>query len=275
MLFPGMRTGSVGLGIDVADVPNPLTVAFSILKVLLRVRRQTRFGHGSYEWEALGEVLARLEERGPEAIEEFVEPLDHVIAAAAGADPSSLTRSEALAFWINLYNAGALRLAARANDEKAPSVMRLPGAFSEPFVTVGVEALSLDAIEHAKIRRFKDPRVHAAMVCGAISCPTLRTEPYRGSSLDGDLDRQMRHFLDSGGAVVDGDKLELSRVFLWFGADFVRPRRMPTFVPSRPDAIARALAPWLGFDSSSKSVVFQSYDWSLRCSVGPLNRPRG
>jgi hypothetical protein len=62
------------------------------------------------------------------------------------------------------------------------SVLRMPGAFSAPFVTVAGERLSLDAIEHAKIRRFADPRIHAALVCGSVSCPTLRPPPTREPS---------------------------------------------------------------------------------------------
>ena len=53
-----------------------------------------------------------------------------------------------------------------------------PGAFDAPWAMVGGESLSLNDIEHGKIRRFRDPRIHAALVCGSVSCPTLRYEPF-------------------------------------------------------------------------------------------------
>jgi hypothetical protein len=111
-------------------------------------------------------------------------------------------------------------------------------------------------------------------VCGSVSCPTLRYEPYRGESLETQLDHQMRSFLSKGGARFDVETrtIQLSRVFLWYGGDFVRPHRMPTWIPGRRQSLLRALAPWLDegaswADSGRKKVEFQSYDWGLRCSV--------
>ena len=142
-----------------------------------------------------------------------------------------------------------------------------------PMFTVGGESLSLDNIEHGKIRRFKDPRIHAALVCGSASCPTLRFEPFEGRTLDAQLDDQMTSFLAAGGAGIEGDHLMLSRVFLWYGTDFVRPARMPSFVPVTRRRIARAVAPWLPPDiqrwyaSGGRAVGFLDYDWTLACSV--------
>ncbi|MBW1728629.1 MAG: DUF547 domain-containing protein [Deltaproteobacteria bacterium] len=39
-------------------------------------------------------------------------------------------------------------------------------------------------IRHNILRpRFKDPRVHFAINCAALSCPPLGSEPYLGSTL--------------------------------------------------------------------------------------------
>jgi hypothetical protein len=79
----------------------------------------------------------------------------------------------------------------------------------------------------------------------------------------------MNTFLSSGGASVSGDTLMLSRVFLWYGADFVRPNRMPTWIPASRKRVAHALRPWLGDASIERlQIEFQPYDWGLRCSVG-------
>ena len=186
--------------------------------------------------------------------------LDAYIGRLAETDPDQLSRDEALAYWLNLYNAGALSLAAEAFVAGEESVLRVPGAFSRPFVDVSGRKLSLDAVEHAKIRRFGDPRIHSA-------------EPYQGDRIEEQLDDQMRVFLRSGGAVVSDRGLLLSRVFLWYGADFVRPARMPTWIPAPPRKVVASLRPWMepevraSFDRLER-VDFQPYDWGLRCSVG-------
>ena len=106
-------------------------------------------------------------------------------------------------------------------------------------------------------------------VCGSLSCPTLRATPYNGRDLDSQLDDQMRSFLSGGGAVAAEDGfIELSRVFKWFGSDFVRPHRMPTFLPSSKRSILKTVRPWLATDLKDRHQVrFQTYDWGLACSV--------
>lgn len=201
--------------------------------------------------------------------------LGEYIRHLAGVSPGSLTRSEALAYWLNLYNAGALLLAGRAQRQGVESVLRVPGGFQEHLVTVEGEDLSLDDIEHGKVRRFGDPRVHAALVCGSVSCPTLRGQPYTGDGLDDQLEDQLSYFLASGALRTDATRavVHLSRVFLWFGGDFARPHRMPTFLPTRPSRVLSSLKPWIDgetiqwLDDVDPAVEFQPYDWGLRCTV--------
>ena len=77
----------------------------------------------------------------------------------------------------------------------------------------------------------------------------------------------MRSFLAGGGAFVDGSKLLLSRIFLWYGADFVRPHRMPSWLPVSKSSLRRALVAWLDPEMIDLPVGFQSYDWGLACSI--------
>jgi hypothetical protein len=204
-------------------------------------------------------------------------PLDEYLEHLADVAPDTLSSDAALAYWLNLYNAGALDLARRTYDEQRASVLRVPGGFTRSFITVGGEALSLDDIEHGKVRRFGDPRIHAALVCGSVSCPTLRYEPYRDDGLHAQLDDQMRHFLASGGVVLDrvSNHIALSRIFLWYGADFVRPHRMPALLPARKRNVLHALTGWLSDDQAARvaasrpRITFQEYDWSVGCAVRP------
>jgi hypothetical protein len=221
-------------------------------------------------------VLSQVAQHGPQALPGLVADLERFIEAQGEMDPDLLSPSGSLAYWLNLYNAGALALAGRASLDDQDSVLRVPGAFTMPFVTVAGEPLSLDGIEHGKVRRFGDPRIHGALVCGAVSCPTLRTTPYEWRSLDATLDDQMRAFMSGGGAVTDPKTgvLSLSKIFSWFSGDFVRPARMPAFLPGSQTKLVEAVLPWMDPDTAqwirqtSPAVQFQPYDWGLRCSVG-------
>ena len=187
----------------------------------------------------------------------------------AGVEPDTLTRDEALAYWLNLYNAGAVGLAIETFRTGTTSVLRVPGGFSRPLVMVAGEELSLDAIEHAKVRRFRDPRIHGALVCGTLSCPTLRTTPYVGIGLDRQLDDQMKVFFADGGATAgQNGSVSLSRVLLWYGSDFSRPHRMPTFIRASRKRTLQAVRRWLPSHlQEHERVEFQDYDWGLGCAV--------
>ncbi len=248
--------------------PSSLGVLWSVLRVLTTTKRPSPQGSGPVDHGPLASVLEALAEGGLEGVAGHVAALDGYIQGAQGIDPDQLSAPESLAYWLNLYNAGAIRLAVTAAQLEHSSVLRVPGAFGKAFVAVTGENLSLDAIEHGKIRRFGDPRIHGALVCGSVSCPTVRFEPYSGAHLSHQLDDQMRGFLGGGGAAGDGDAILLSRVFLWFGADLVRPGRMPTFIPAKSRSVLRALQPWMPEDlKGDRKVRFQSYDWGLRCAV--------
>lgn len=259
-----------------SDSPNPIAVAWSVWRSLRSVRAPHPTGSDGWDHDRLVEPLRRLQSDGTAALPGLADPLGGYLSGMREADPDRLHRDEALAFWINLYNAGALIVAGKALRAGEDSVLRLPGGFRRPFVTVAGEDLSLDAIEHAKLRRLGDPRIHAALVCGSVSCPTLRPEPYRGAAVDAQLDDQMRRLLGAGAVLVDhrGRRVSLSRIFLWYGSDFVRPHRMPSLLPATRRRVLAALLPWLEPEEAGwvevnrPRVEFQDYDWGLACTVG-------
>jgi hypothetical protein len=189
-------------------------------------------------------------------------------------DPDAFDRNGALAFWLNLYNAEALALALAGMELGHDSLLEMDNAFSTPITRIAGEELSLDDIEHGKVRRFEDPRIHAALTCASFSCPSLPAEPFQGSDLDAHLDSAMRAYLEES-VVVDlrDRRVALSRVFKWFGGDFVRPGWMPLILPARKRPIVRSLAPWLPpelsqwIEQTGPTIDFLPYDWSLACRV--------
>ncbi len=255
--------------------PKDLAVAWSIVRALITVRSPRPSGTGSVDHSLFGRLLADLDgdvaRRLPAidgALASYLKDMEQVV-------PDDLARPQALAFWMNVYNAAALRLGAETARSGIETVLGIPGAFTKPVVSVAGEALSLDAVEHAKIRRFRDPRVHAGLVCGSVSCPTLRRQPF-GGDVEGQLDDQMRRFLAEGAFVADesAGRVVISSIFSWFGRDFVRPDRMPTLLPARRQSVVSALTQWLPADVTSwvahtnPTVTFGSYDWRLGCAIG-------
>jgi hypothetical protein len=257
-----------------AQSPNPARVAIAVLAAMRR-RSPDPTGRGQVDHSPLNPVLAAVAADGVAALGAVRNELRRYRTGLERIDPDTLTRNEALAYWLNLYNAGALDLAAEALARADATVLRVPGAFRRPWAAVAGEDLSLNDIEHGKLRRMRDGRIHAALVCGSASCPTLRHEAYEGSDIDRQLEDQMRSFLRAGGAVTDrtGGALLLSRVFLWYGADVVKPHRMPTWLPVSRRRLFDSLRRWLDpevvawVEATHARIAFQAYDWSLACAV--------
>lgn len=76
--------------------------------------------------------LAALAKGGTPAPARVQDDLDEHIASVVVIDPATLKRPEALAYWLNLQNAGALNLAARAFAERVRSILGVPGGFDSP-----------------------------------------------------------------------------------------------------------------------------------------------
>jgi hypothetical protein len=139
---------------------------------------------------------------------------------------------EKKAFWINAYNALTIRTLL---DEDLPGTV--PHAaffgkniFKQEDYRIAGKVRSLNEIEHEILRkRFDDPRIHAALVCGASSCPRLRPEPYTGAGIDRQLNEEVRRWLQKGRNKAGRRKnrldteaniLYVSEIFKWFEEDF-------------------------------------------------------
>lgn len=256
--------------------PNPAFAAWSMIRAR-RVEMPTPDATSArvVDHGGLSPILEHLRQDGVRSLSSNTQSLHVYRDAMEDVKPDSLAPEEALAFWMNLYNAGALRAAGTAYDSNAGSVLRVPGAFSEPWAVVDGERLSLDDIEHGKIRRFGDPRIHGALVCGSVSCPTLRAEVYTGDKLDFQLDDQLRHFVAQGGGTVSraDNTISLSSVFKWYGRDFTSPQTMPNLAPAVPGRLRDTIAHWFPADDATyvwqnqPVIKFMPYDWGLGCSV--------
>ena len=206
--------------------------------------------------------------------------LDRYLARLAACSPARCpqrfpSEADALAYWINAYNAFVLR--GVLDDFPIDSVEEagggLDGFFRVRRFVAGGDSLTLDEIENGIIRpRFRDPRIHFAVNCAAVSCPALDTTAYGGGDLDEHLDRQARRF---AGDPMHVDhrigRLRLSRIMDWYGEDFVKwfPRHLVEEPPPDPtlvDYLLLYLPAEAGRSLRSAGPVpvdFMEYDWSL------------
>nr|MBA3673193.1 DUF547 domain-containing protein [Gemmatimonadaceae bacterium] len=149
------------------------------------------------------------------------------LAMLAAVDPAGLPAQELLAFWINAYNAYTIQLINQHHERRSirninrSFGLRLKGPWKERLAVVGGRDYSLDEIEHEVIRKkFREPRIHFALVCAALGCPVLRGEAYRGDRIDQQLDDQAHRFLlespTKNRVDVTSRTLHASPIFNWY-----------------------------------------------------------
>ena len=174
-------------------------------------------------------------------------------------------KNEKLAFLCNAYNANVLDMVvAQSAQESFKSVNDVPGFFDTLTVTVAGKTMTLNELENDHIRPLGDPRIHAALVCAAMSCPPLRDEPYTAKQLDKQLNDQSRRWIsDRTKFIVDDQGLGVSMIMQWYAEDFtVAPYSgVVGFIrkfadPASP--IGRLLS-----REEAPPIHFLEYDWRL------------
>lgn len=205
----------------------------------------------------------------------------------------SWTDDQQLSFLINAYNAFTLDLIDQ-NFEKfiadksisiqelvvfqknqAESIKDLGSFFSSPwdktFFTLLGEERNLNDLEHDMIRVwFERPRIHAALVCAAVSCPPLRNESFVADKLDQQLDDQMRKFLsdDKRNTVkIDKKTVYLSSIFKWYDEDFEQGLQgfdsLEDLIEVYQDDIANSPQQLAWLKKQNFRIRYLDYDWRL------------
>ena len=242
-----------------------ITFAFFLATGLSTVvRAQERLDHGVY--------AALLEEYVKEGVVDYQgfkneeSKLDRYLKILEDTETKELSRNEQMAFYINAYNAWAIKLIlSRYPDVKSiwdlgSRIFRWNSPFKKKMARIDGKEMSLDDIEHGILRpRFKDPRVHFAVNCASKSCPPLRSEPYRGGGLDQQLDEAARAFInDTRNNRLEGKKLYISSIFKWFEEDFGEDI-VGFFLKFAHGDLKKGLESERG----QIQVEYLDYDWSL------------
>ncbi len=172
------------------------------------------------------------------------------------------TSNQQKAYWINAYNAFTVKLIVKYYPVKSikdiGSTIQIPfinTPWDIKFISIGDKILNLNNIEHSILRKkFKDPRLHFALVCAARSCPKLRNEAYTALKLEDQLTDQAKDFLaDKSKNIIAADEVKISKIFSWYSMDFPKEENFIAFLNQYiPSKI-----------KESAKITYMDYLWNL------------
>lgn len=170
------------------------------------------------------------------------------------------SENEKLAYWINAYNAFTIKLI--LNHYPVTGIKQIKKGISFinsvwdiKFIQIGNQKLSLNIIEHQILRKaFDEPRIHFAIVCASISCPSLLNTAFEAPRLNQQLTSQAIRFInDSTKNVLNDRHIQISPIFKWFKSDFTKNGTLQEYI--KPFARQNFMP--------DARVSYTNYDWGL------------
>ena len=182
--------------------------------------------------------------------------LKELIALIGTLNFSDLEENKQKAYLINTYN--LLVIDQLAKNWPTPSPMNISGFFDVVKHNIGGNNWTLSHLENKVMRpRFKDPRLHFVLVCGAKSCPPIINEAYFPSTLEIQLEEQTKEALNNPDFIkTEGEKIMLSEIFKWYEADFkIKSKNVTEYINQyRTTKI-------------TTKTSFYPYDWSVNGKI--------
>lgn len=188
------------------------------------------------------------------------------LSQVSDSDYRTFTANQKLAFLINAYNAFTIEWIIRHFPVK--SIKDTTHLFTTPwkkeitgFKLLG-KSFTLDWIEHEKIRKeFSEPRIHFAVNCASVGCPSLRQSAYTAKALDVELaEAEREFFMNPYKFKIVGKQVFINSVFDWYGEDFIKKfGSLDKYISVQ----AKSYGISQRIPSENLSVKFLDYDWSL------------
>jgi Protein of unknown function, DUF547 len=189
--------------------------------------------------------------------------LDSYLQQVAARWPNGMDQKAIKAALINAYNALTIRWI--ISNYPTVSIWSTDHPFQAVRHVVNGRQVSLDQIEQ-ELRSLHDPRIHAALVCAARSCPPLRREAYVGNRIDEQLDANARDWLanPSLNAFSHARNLaSVSEIFKWYEGDFHGMEGVRSFLAEFAPADDQM------FLRNPKTVIqYMPYHWGLNDNSG-------
>lgn len=180
------------------------------------------------------------------------------------------TDAQKQAFLINAYNALTVKLIL---DKGIPASIKDIGSifrntWKQKFFTLFGEDSYLDRLEHELARgTFNNCRFHFAFNCASVGCPMLRNEAWMPNKLNEQFEDSARRFISDSSRNhynAQGNYLELSKIFDWYGDDFVKDKSCGGSVKAFVSRYIKA--PGGKPVPETAAIKFLPYDWSLNAA---------
>lgn len=226
-----------------------------IATILMLILFQTSFGSYTDTWTALlkdhtktkeksGIQTVLVDYKGVKRDPRWNKLLDEV----RNVDINNFSTQETKAFWINIYNIGAVKMVIDNHPLKSikNAGTLLNPVWNKDIIDIQGQSYSLGYIEHKILRKTGDSLIHYAIVCASLSCPDLRREAYLPEILEKQTIEQRELFLanKSKGIYIERDTYYISKLYSWYKDDFGDPY---TYLNIPKD----------------KKIKYMKYNWSL------------
>lgn len=163
-----------------------------------------KFSHASVDYEKI--------KTNPELQEKIRNQLEKLKTVKAPEE-----KKHKLAFWINAYN--FFTIVDVVHNYPITSMKKI--GWKNKHHQVGDMLYNLDNIEHNIIRPLADPRIHFAINCASVGCPSLKAETFNGNQIDMQLDKVVTNALKNPLHLrIVKNKLNTTQLFQWFSNDF-------------------------------------------------------
>lgn len=205
------------------------------------------------------------------------------VSKISAEDYSQMSKEQKLALWINLYNAGTIKQIldhypihkTGLNFYPDSSIRQIDGVWDKYKLQAAGKQVSLSDIENKILRAdFKEPLIHFAINCASHGCPKILNRSYKSETVYKEMEASAHGFVnDTNKNRIDikKQKLELSRIFEWFGDDFKeryggkgiagrsnRESAVLNFLLKHVDIPHREM-----IRSNQFALSYRPYDWSL------------
>lgn len=180
--------------------------------------------------------------------------LDEYLYMLAKQEPlETWSVQELLAYYINLYNAGTVKLIIENYPIKTIKDINRP--WGKDRVSIGDKMISLNEIEHGILRKMNEPRIHFALNCASISCPKLLNEAYTAATINKQLNLVAETFINGPENDISASNPKISSIFKWYSGDFT--------VNGKKDVIGYINQFSSAKINSNASISYLDYNWNL------------
>lgn len=167
-------------------------------------------------------------------------------------------RNEQIAFLINYYNAGTIKLV--MDNYPVKSAKDIRGQHDKKFLPLFDKEVSLEYIYNDLLRKnYNDPRIHFALARGSVCCPQLLHYAYTGSRLNELLDKQAEKFILKSPQInyydAGRNRLYVSNIFKSYKKDFVR----------HSGSVKDYLRQYFPDLPQKFKLKYTDFDWTLNC----------